>query len=573
MIYNSFESLEKGISKTEMPALVQCQKGTSVLYKGRYLYSKYDPEKSIQNIISNLTINPETLVLVMSPVLFLGYDELIKKTPANSKIVYFEFEKELFDFSQNIINEKYKDKIILYSKKDKTKFINYVNETPFRKVIRIDFSGGTVFNKDEYDEIFYLSQSVIDQFWKNRLTLIQFGRLFSKNIFKNLHYLPDSIPFESLYKTVTKPILVLGAGESLDNTIKSLKEKTENCGQYADSGKTLRDIFFILCVDAAINPLLENDIVPDAIVAVESQSVIEKAYIGKPVLSKIPLFCDLVGRSTIADIIKGPVSFFISEYSNLKFLKVLSDNKILPPVIKPLGSVGLVASEIALRLRKNDGVKIIFSGLDFSFTPGITHARQTPAHKRQLINNRRLNSIFNFHASFSTGTSSFISKNNRKMITSKALLNYALLFTELFSSQKNFFDAGESGINLNADKIKISEVNDRGTDAEFTDRLNSQKNTFLRDKLSQYINSEINALNGLKDILSYGEESEFRDKTLSLDGQIDRLTDTRDYLYIHFADAQKNTNRQSFLNRIKIESDIFLKQLETARQLLDAQSL
>nr|WP_318659787.1 6-hydroxymethylpterin diphosphokinase MptE-like protein [uncultured Treponema sp.] len=575
MIKDNFDiSASNGISKTDAPSLYECRQGVSVLYRERFLYSKYDPSKSILNIISNLTVNPGTLVLVMSPALFLGYTELTQKLSDQCKIICFEFDKQLYDFSKNYIPQDSKDTKI-YSEENIKEYIDFINTNHFRKVIRIDFSGGTIFNKEKYDNIFSVTQSVIDQFWKNRLTLIRFGRIFSKNIFKNLVHLADSIPFKSLYKTVDKPILVLGAGESLDKTIQTLKEKKQCGGQDTDSDKIFRDIFFILCVDAALNPLLESNIIPDAVVAVECQSIIEKAYIGKSVLSKVPLFSDLVSRSSIPEILGGPVSFFVSEYSNMTFLKTLSEKEILPPVIKPLGSVGLVASEIALRLRKNDDVKIFFSGLDFSFTAGITHAKETPSHKRQLFKNHRLTSVYNIDSAFAPGTSQITGKNERRMTTSKALISYALLFTEQFSDIKNFFDAGVSGVSLNAKQMDLASaikdfaLIDKNTDSLFKEKLSLKNSDELKNKILTYIKEEKEELTKLIDLLSLGDKSRYRNAENTLDTQLDLIITGRDYLYIHFADAQKNTNRQSFLNRIKIESNIFLKQLKTAQDMME----
>ena len=126
----------------------------------------------------------------------------------------------------------------------------------------------------------------------------------------------------------------------------------------------------------------------------------------------------------------------------MKFLDTLSSKNILPPTIKPLGSVGLVAMDIALKLRKNDNIKIFFSGLDFSYSVGISHAKNTMAHNNQLISTTKLKSIYNIDAAFSQGTSFVNSKDNSKMITTIALKNYSLLFTDSFKDEKNIFDIG-----------------------------------------------------------------------------------------------------------------------------------
>ena len=63
----------------ETPSLVETRQGVSVLYKDHFLYSKYDPSKAILNIISNLSIPEYSIILIFSPVLWLGLKELLAK--------------------------------------------------------------------------------------------------------------------------------------------------------------------------------------------------------------------------------------------------------------------------------------------------------------------------------------------------------------------------------------------------------------------------------------------------------------------------------------------------------------
>ncbi|MGN0740227.1 MAG: 6-hydroxymethylpterin diphosphokinase MptE-like protein [Treponema sp.] len=549
-------------TKTEMPEPVQCREGVSVLYKGHYLYSKYAPDKLINSIISNITVNQDTLVLIFSPVLWLGLENLILKLNENCKIAAIEYDDLLFNFAEQNLPQKYENQILFFNKSTLNEYSSFIQNEHFKRVLRIDFSAGTAFFKSEYDSLFLLTQSVIDQFWKNRLTLIKFGRLYSKNIFKNLCRFENSIPFESLYNSVEKPILVCGAGESLDKTITQIKNK--------------KDRFFILAVDAAANSLLENGITPDAIVAVEAQLAIEKAYIGKPAGSKILLFCDCVSRPRVPKIVNGNTVFFISEYAKMNFFRRLEKAKILPPVIKPLGSVGLVAVEIALRLRKSENTKIIFSGLDFSYSTGITHSKGTPAHKHQLMNVSRLCSVFNLDAAFGTGTFFINSKNGRKMISTKALEKYARLFTETFSDQKNLFDAGESGIDLKFQKINLENFNETSPSQSIESKsleflkpdfqFTQNKNTGLA--ILNFLEEEQKTLTILKDILINGGQSEFFDKSKTLSEQIFDFIEEREYLFIHFPDAVGKTNTQSFFNRIRIEIDFFLKEINLQIQKL-----
>ena len=552
-------------SKTDAPCLIECGQGVSVLYKDRYLYSKYAPSKAINNLIENLTISDNSIVLIFSPALWLGIEKLIEKLPQTSKIVAIEFDNNLYNFSTKNLPQKYKNEISFFNESTKNDFLLELQKGHYKKVIPIEFSAGTIFNKEKYNNFFSITQSIVDQNLKNKLTLIKFGRLYSKNIFKNLRLIPNSIPFKNLFNKITKPILVLGAGESLNQTIEKIKGKEKS--------------FFILSVDAALNSILANNIQPDAIVAVESQIAIEKAYIGKSINSKIPIFCDLVGRPHIPEIINGPISFFISKYASMKFLDTLSSKNILPPTIKPLGSVGLVAMDIALKLRRNDSIKIFFSGLDFSYSVGISHAKNTMAHNNQLISTTKLKSIYNIDTAFSQGTSFVNSKDNSKMITTIALKNYSLLFTDSFKDEKNIFDIGLEGIDLGFKKVFLSEQffleaeenqNGRNNFSEllFSNKPEQKNKVLLKEIIYEFLSKELNQLFVLKDILSNGEKSSYRDNNISLLEQIQNIIQEREYLFIHFPDAYGKTNIQSFLNRIKIEADFFIKEISIAKKSL-----
>lgn len=543
----------------ETPSLVETRQGVSVLYKDHFLYSKYDPSKAILNIISNLSIPEYSIILIFSPVLWLGLKELLAKLPATSSIAVFEYEKPLFDFAQENFPNELKDhlnnKIQIFNKSGIKNYFTFIQKQHFRKCLKIDFSAASALYKDDYNEILSLTQRVIDQFWKNRLTLIKFGRLYSKNIFKNLTLLSDAIPLASLYKSVTKPILVLGAGESLNTTILELKKNFSK--------------FFIICVDAAAAPLLDNGITPDAIIAVEGQQVIEQSYIGTPADSKCLLIMDLVSRNHIPYITKGKYSFFVSNYADMNFFELLKNYNLLPPVIKPLGSVGLVSMEIALKLRKDINTPVLFSGLDFSYSIGITHAKGTASHKALLSSTSKLKSVFNISSAFSTGTSSIICANGKKMITSKVLESYALLFNENFEDEQNIFDIRTSGINLTSAKADLDHfieslpANLHSNSYE----LNLNYQAIPKSNITSFLQNEKQALEELKDLFTYADNSALRKKDISLNEQIDSILTNREYLFIHFPDAVGPTNPQSYYNRIRIELDFFLKEINVALSL------
>ena len=89
--------MEEEINETK-PCLVQTAQGFSISYRQKFLYSKYDPKKSILQIIENLKLLPQTIILCVSPVLNYGLNELSQKLPDDCLMLGCELEDELYDF-------------------------------------------------------------------------------------------------------------------------------------------------------------------------------------------------------------------------------------------------------------------------------------------------------------------------------------------------------------------------------------------------------------------------------------------------------------------------------------------
>ena len=86
---------------TQKPRLVATGSGFSILYtveyKGRFLYSKYSPTRSICSIVQNMAAQPSTLVLVNSPALFYGLVDLLQKLPDDCVVLAVEDDDNLLE--------------------------------------------------------------------------------------------------------------------------------------------------------------------------------------------------------------------------------------------------------------------------------------------------------------------------------------------------------------------------------------------------------------------------------------------------------------------------------------------
>jgi hypothetical protein len=523
----------------------------TVEYKGRLLYSKYNPSRAVVSLIQKTQILPGTLVLVNSPCLFYGLAELAEKAHG-CRILALEAEKPLLTLAETVLsNLPEKDSVHLHDATDfpglDALLRDYVKNGSIRRVLPLDFSAGTAFAPKVYQRIFEAAAEITGSFWKNRITIVKMGRLFTKNIFTNLlesakaNYLSDA-------KGITdKPIVVFGAGESIDETCSNKDFFTA-----AQQGK-----FFILAVDAALASLLDRGLHVDAVVGMESQFAIQKAYLGARG-SGITYFADLCSRPQIPRILSGQVFWYTSAFSDTAFIPEIQNQHCLPDLIPPLGSVGLTAVYIALVLRKNQSVPVYLTGLDFSYSIGKTHAKGTPAHKGRLIETKRLLPVENYDAAYSPAAFKATGKNGKEIVSTKILSTYARTLSEQFFGVKSLFDASNSGLPLAFEKApeNWAVFSEKSTWKDFR---NVPPHPERIDAAEKWYENEQESLKRLRSLLSEGDSSQYRNQDTTLEEQVKNLLSTRDYLFLHFPDGYALSMEENFLKRVRAEIDVFLK--------------
>lgn len=559
--------------------MVQTAQGFSVSYQNRFLYSKYAPSRAIEGAIDSLTILPGTLILSLSPALWLGLDKLIEKLPQDCFVLGIETDKNLHEFAEEKLAElkksgKVGEKVALLPFSENEYIVNILSGerlvkelslphiSTFRRALPIEMSAGTQFSKEKYFATASLSQNTIASFWKNRITLTKLGRLYSRNLFKNLANLPVTLDFNNLAHKISKPIFVFGAGESIEETVSNIpKQLLEKC--------------FVIAVDAASASLKAMKIKIDAIVAVEGQLAIEKAYIGGTAKSSL-LIADITSRKAVTRHTRNAVTYFASKYTDSQFFKNFSQKEFFPQLVPPLGSVGLTAVYIALLLRANVNVPVFMSGLDFSFSLGRTHAKNAPAHISRLSTTNRFNPAENYAAAFRTGARQIFGKNNIPVFTDTALEGYAKSFTDTFSCIPNLYDAGKQGIPLgiqqiDSEKLKayLETVQDSPSSLQEMEKhsnlkpessLNNDENGKSK-AVKEYLENEEKALNRIKELLMFGND--VASCSCSFEEELASLIAPREYLFLHFPDGYKcKTSDLSFLKRVRGQIDFFLKDIK-----------
>ena len=545
-----------GTPINQKPCVVETPQGFSVSYNNRFLYSKYAPSKLIVNKINGLEILTGTIFICNSPALCYGLPELLQKLPENCLVFLCEFDNNLHNLTEEspIYNSvKNNESLFFPSVKDlydlPIEIYNMASSGQYRRVISIDFSSGTQFIPDLYKKLEDACVNSVKTFWTNRLTLTKFGRQYSRNFFTNLKKLGNTTPINCYFNSVTKPVLIFGAGQSVDLFFNKYNSRNINWNDY-----------FILCVDTILSSLISRNIIPDGVFVEEAQSIISKAFICRKYnvqlftgLSSLPLLSQYFENSNI--------SYFTTEYTKASFIDRLSHKGLLPSINSPFGSVGLTTVYYGLKFRKDNSIPVFVTGLDFSYSTGYTHGKGTLAHKTRLINNNKLNPIENYGAAFSPSSVKIIDKAGNIFITTPTLAGYGNLFNNMFGREKNLYDVSECGMKLSIpiiNLINLTSIQNTNNNNKTNNKTEIKKSSFSKDfinDINKFLSDEKNDLLKLRSLLT--EESSLAPEELK--NEITKFAFEREYLYLHFPDGYTFQYNQSFLNRIRTEIDFFLK--------------
>ena len=520
------------------PCLVDTGQGFSVLYHNRHLYSKYAPSRAPVAAMADLHILPESLILCFSPLLGYGLPELLSSLPATCFVIGIEADPDILDFTRKHLSEiVMNDPRFILSDiscvQDLVEWFETSCPVQPRRCISIDCSGAASLHTRLYRTMISTLDSIIATWWKNRMTLMVLGRNYHRNILRNLHVIPRSFQLASCRSS--RPVLVAGAGPSLDTSLPFISK--------------IRDAVFLIAVDTALAPLAQTNITPDALIILESQFWIEQALHGFR-RTNIPVFADLTARPAAITLTGGPVSFFTTRFDTSPLLDRLELAGILPPALPRLGSVGLAAIHISRHFIAPD-LPILFTGLDFSWGSGYSHSRGAPWPHMIRTASTRIQTPESLPSQ--PGVFPVTGKNDRLLYSNPVMTSYAHLCRDQFSHDAQCFDLGYDGLDTGCQRISHA-------DAELLVHRYTREDTVATgkpssvsaDRIFVFLLTEYAMVKQLRDALVGDIHAERHE----LESYINQCG----YLYSHFADAHRvDCHDQSFLNRIRVEAEVFLK--------------
>ena len=542
--------------------------------------SKIDPVAQAERLAAGIDLKENTLYICPSPIYGYGLTLLLEKLPFNSAILCIEADEKLFEISKKAMGanaelmgalpianqrERKTNAISLVEVKTAEKPCAFVREIwgerVFRRVEAIRLTGGWQLYPELYGDIETALRREIAVEWSNAMTLIRLGRLYSKNLISNLVRLAGADTDKPDWSSAG--ILALGAGLSLDPI---LSELSGLCGGRIPRPGKRR--FKIICVDTCLPGLADWGILPDLVVILESQHWNLRCLVGLQG-QEIDAAIDLSALPASTRVLKGKRYFFATLWTRLAFLSRLKEDGLLPETFPPMGSVGL--SAVALALKIGNG-PVITGGIDFSFSMDASHARSTP--RRRDIENRqtRFRSLIDTDAGLRNGTCIAVSKTGKQVRSNPAMRKYRDLFEQEFGGNPRLFDITGPGLPLGVKTVTAAEafaiLNGTGNLPVMQKPAPGGKGKLQagESKIVAFAKREADTLEEIKKMLS---------GVIAVDTEkLEAMLDAADYLWAHFPECAGAGRRRppatdlSFLKRIRAEIDPFLKLWETTLEEL-----
>jgi hypothetical protein len=340
----------------------------TVKINGKFILSAYDPFKDAVRVARDTETDKKIFFLFSSS---LGYliDALIERGVDISDIFVYEPCKELMHYTLSRYPEIRIAEI--------SEFSGIIEEGLLRgkraEIIAVN-SFKTSFPSEylDFEDTFYRSfRSAVE----NLKVSAYFSKVWFANFLRNMLSLTSATNRFVFHVTGNIPkshgdVIVTASGVSLDNHIEKIK--------------AARDRFYIFSVLSSARTLLNNGIIPDAVIVSDAGVGNKLHFAGLP--QDIPILASPYSSSALLCNIKNPVMFYFT------------DDTIENPHFSPSSpSVTIDAGIIARSLFKG---KLIFAGLDLAYSLAGCHSRYNAFNEIYAKKSNRLIPFMNFGLSF-----------------------------------------------------------------------------------------------------------------------------------------------------------------------------
>lgn len=233
---------------------------TSGKYKGHYIHSRHNPVREATQLIEREIKKDISCALFYGFGLGYHIEVFVKKYPGIPLLIiepdesFFLKALESRDLS-TLFSLK---NILYYINSDPEKLLPFVEGLPLSNIQIVKLRSVYEFHQDYYKRIDGIVSSYLSKKEVNINTLKRFGKLWIRNLVRNIRQLVEKPGIDLLGNTFKDiPCLVLASGPSLDLVLPHLPE--------------LRKRMVIITVDTSLRACLDHHVEPDFLIIVDPQ--------------------------------------------------------------------------------------------------------------------------------------------------------------------------------------------------------------------------------------------------------------------------------------------------------------
>lgn len=320
---------------------------------GKFLHSKYNPLKEAERLIEASNIKQDEDVLIIG--FAMGYHvKRVLQIVKDRKIIVFEGNNDVFykaieniDFTEIFRDPRFELVLCQDSRVFSSKLVKYLSIIPNLLIHRPSME----ILPTEYHEI----KDLLKKFLMKKGSIDRFLPLMYDNFEKVMMHYQDFEKIEDYFgKYRNVPIILVGAGPSLDEDIQYLKKASN----YA----------IIFSVGTAVKPLVKSGVIPHMIIITDPQPIVFEQIRTENLESPL-IFLPTTYWKVIE--YRGPKILALQEgFKESEYMAA----KLGRNLIETGGSVITTALDIAIKMGCNP---IIFTGVDLGFFNSKTHAKDT----------------------------------------------------------------------------------------------------------------------------------------------------------------------------------------------------
>ena len=327
------------------------------------LHSSYNPEKEAERFAATLEVPFEpSWIIITEPALSYPAQFLRQKFP-NTKICAIRFCKDFIDYDKNW------DKVFYFENSSlKDGLFNFFGEEATGSLFFASWKPSENAFPDIYIEAWQNIKSYITLSRDVLGTRIYFNRRWNKNSLKFALYVKNVLDFKIC--KIDKPVVIAASGPSLERIIPYLKANKSS--------------FFLLVVSSAVRPLIEQQLIPDAVISTDGGWYAQEHLKQLNFFKDIPLFIStesylpakMLQSNTIVPLsYKDSIETLLLEKAGMNAVKAERN-----------GTVSGTAAELALQLSD----EVFFCGLDLCSSNCFQHTQPNELELDKVPSDNRL---------------------------------------------------------------------------------------------------------------------------------------------------------------------------------------